>query len=484
MDSSQVVFVTWMVLIWGTGIPGLLSFIWFRQSAVIRVRGFWSVLLQMISLIMWASDTLVSKFSGTPMPSPLAYFFLFVNVCFLMERSVMLLITFRISTQSVQRAQDKFMFNAGDELEDRTAFQKKLHQWLLANRRYFHQGLFSWSKMCALGFAGLWTVPSVLAYNSLPSDAANKISNTTLNLFYVIVFIVMGVCSHYIRRVQENFKIKTELAKIAVMVVIVIFVLATVTFLTNWSQTQPVIINSIYMSLIVTEIWLSLIRIVLLANGIPLSGRRRKSSGYNRAFSSHTQANEMSKTSSQEGEVHVDPLQLSIAKTSHNSRLVTMLEDEVKVKKFEKFLIREFAVEGLLFWRAVANFKKNFAVINQENAKQARAAAEAIYAEFCAIDAQMCINISSQCRRTLLQVFRSQELVSNIQEDANIPMYVKPDTFDEAVKETLMLLAQDSFRRFVRELKDENKVSAQPTSQDIKGQTATVELPELTQSKS
>jgi hypothetical protein len=428
------------------------------------------VVIQILTLASWAWIELAYHLTGGRiLPISFGYFFLFANCCFLLERCVMLFISFRITTQSIQRAQDKFLFSEADvPLQNSSAVGKNIQHWLLANRRFFHQGILSYSKLIAFLFSLIWTVPSMIAEITLPSQGdAVKLGNTVLNVFYVIALIMICICSYYLKPVQENFKIKSELKKIAVLVVVVIFILVVVTFLTDWDRTKPVIIFSLEMCLVEAEVWLSLIRIVLLAKGIEVKLKRSSQSREKQKLNSASLSSPSDLRRSSAGEKQSN---------SHYQRLLTMLEDEKMRARFEKFLVKEFAVEGLLFWRAVDYFTSNYPEITQENAKEAVNGATAIYDEFCAPNAHMCINISFGCRQELTQVFKSQNLISKIQDDAASTVYIKPDTFDAAVKEVLTLLAQDSFRRFIQQVKMDKTSGASSTNPPARPSNVTVEI--------
>jgi hypothetical protein len=446
MGVDRIVYIFWLCFMLLTGIPGLVLFTLHRDTTVIRVRGFWSVILQLSFAMLWAfSMLMVYIFGIQPFPTPMIYFFLFANVTFLLERCLMLFVSFRITTQSIQRAQDKFLFSAGQTpFKEGHSLQSKVYKWLLANRRFFHQGLLSYSKLTAFSFALLWSFPSAIAGALLSDEEASKLSDSVLNLFYIIFLILISVCSYCLRPVQENFKIKSELKRLAVLGVAVLFITISVTFFTNWDKTQPVITFSAEMCLLMAEIWLCLIRVVLLAKGIEVKLKRTSNSHERQRLNS---------TASVSNNPGSERRNSSAEKpsNSHYLRLLVMLEDEKLRAKFEKFLVKEFAVEGILFWKAVEYFRSNFPEITAENRKAALDAATAIFDEFCSPNANMCINISFGCRQELIQAFNLASKVQDVDSAAEVT--IKPDTFDSAVKEVLTLLAQDSFRRFAQQVR-------------------------------
>jgi hypothetical protein len=122
--------------------------------------------------------------------------------------------------------------------------------------------------------------------------------------------------------------------------------------------------------------------------------------------------------------------------TSIHTRLLQVLEDEHLRGLFEQFLVREFAVEKLLFWVAVRKFKETFP------SKDSSTMAVDIYKEFCAVDARISLNLSSKTRDTLCTFFKEENLES-----------LSSTVFDAAMHEVLKVLAYDSFARFVSQTK-------------------------------
>jgi hypothetical protein len=175
MHAELAVKAFWMTLILSMAVPGVALFIRYREATVIRIRGFWSVMLQICSLVIWAAIALLAPFAEYEYANVaiLEFFLLFLNSFAIIERCVMLFISFRITTQSMQRAQDKFFFTSDEVLLEKPShLEGRLYEWLLEHRRYFHQGLFSYSKLACYVMVLIWEIPIIFVFLTLPVDDA------------------------------------------------------------------------------------------------------------------------------------------------------------------------------------------------------------------------------------------------------------------------------------------------------------------------
>eukprot|EP00475_Leptophrys_vorax_P002785 TRINITY_DN11576_c0_g1_i1.p1 TRINITY_DN11576_c0_g1~~TRINITY_DN11576_c0_g1_i1.p1 ORF type:complete len:458 (-),score=124.09 TRINITY_DN11576_c0_g1_i1:174-1526(-) len=434
-EVGSVIYCFWLVVLVSVGIPAWIAFIANRNESVVRVRGFWSVIIHTSALWGWGIVILSHELTNTTQSPTVFCILLYTASLFLMERALMLFVSFRISAQSVQRAQDKFLFES-QENSGYKSLDGRLPRWLLAHRKYFHHGLFSYSKLTAFALVIIWTLPSTVfeiqhSVGMISMDELSQIVLDIVKAFYFLQVVLMSVCWYLLKPVHENFFIKDELRDVAVMTLITIGLLGVFSMFGDWFNSHFYVILSTNMIVVCWELWVSLIRVALLA---------KKQKSKSQLDSSTARPS----TASENGG------------GSYESRLQAALHDELMYGKFEKFLVREFAVENLLFWKAVQNFKAKFVDINQNNLKAALKAATMIFEEFCAESSQMSVNISSPCREDLKRTFKSQELVSSIECENGATIYIKVDTFDVAVQEVLTILAMDSFRRFQRqELKTE-----------------------------
>jgi hypothetical protein len=431
-------FLSWLALLLAIAVPSIILLIRERQTPFVQVRGFWSVIGQVVTITLYGiSFCFKGLFSSGDVDgyqfrasTPVGNFLLFLNVLFAYERSIMLIISFRISTECVQRAQDKFQTSAEilPSYQPRNQFERNLYSWLLRNRRYFHLGPFSYSKISCWAFAIAFNLPTLICHQVLSDSAANIVGNASVLIFLVLFVGLISVSIYFLKPVQENFKIKKELSRLSLLGLATIILVAVVsTFTSKRPQEAYPMLRSVYICLSICEVLISCTWIVTEA-------RRQR-------FNTSQNSTKSEVTNSKVEKRH------SVVSSSLFARLVQMLEDETMRKKFEQFLIREFSVEELLFWSAVQKFK----ALNSEEHK--RAVATEIYQEFCASNAQMCVNISSAVRSKLDSTFKEKALEQDI----------SSEIFDDSVKEVLTMLAHDSFTRFTRQMKQETiQVSSVP----------------------
>jgi hypothetical protein len=113
-------------------------------------------------------------------------------------------------------------------------------------------------------------------------------------------------------------------------------------------------------------------------------------------------------------------------------RLTEVLGDETRCADFKHFLEKEFAVEGLLFIKAIQVYKQ------EADEKISMELARLIFEEFVVTDSRLEVNLSSNCRSALSELFNAESFQP------------KKDVFDAAEREVILLLAHDPFRRFER----------------------------------
>jgi hypothetical protein len=120
---------------------------------------------------------------------------------------------------------------------------------------------------------------------------------------------------------------------------------------------------------------------------------------------------------------------------SNAEKFLVILNNPSSLAVFEKFLTREFAVENLLFWRAIKNFESQFNDI-QISREVVSELAKKIYKEFCTETSLLSINLSFPVQEDLKNTFNQQKIEINA------------NTFLGAEKEIFRLMLQDSYRRF------------------------------------
>jgi hypothetical protein len=148
-------------------IPTVFFLVKYRQVTFVKVRGVWSIIFQLFGAVSCAISICLRGAIPDIYPCrisvPLAEFMLFLDALFIFERSIMLVISFRISTECVQRTQEKF--KTISEIQPshlpRSSFERKLYSWLLQNRKLFHVGMFSKSKLACIMMAFVFNLPTL-----------------------------------------------------------------------------------------------------------------------------------------------------------------------------------------------------------------------------------------------------------------------------------------------------------------------------------
>jgi hypothetical protein len=405
-------WISLLILVCGVSVVGLVRY---RESSFIRVRGVWSIVSQLICITSFGVLLSLKGAFDAAIPfnisAPIVNFLLFLNIVFVFERTTMLVIRFRISTECVQRAQVKFHSAAAihSAYLPRSDFEKRLYPWFLHHRQLFHMGPFSRSKLISWAIAILTDLPIILGAWLCSEDTLQVVANITAIAFGIFSALWALIFAYFLKPVKENFKIKKELNLTAYLAIIALTCL--VSFASITSKRPGVLQRSIYSIF-------ALCKILLSGSWIAFLSFKKANIPY--AFSSSHSSEE-------------------IVETNHPaySNLLQVLGDEKLRPNFEEFLIREFAVEELLFWSAVQKFKG-------QPAEKRWSMGEEIFNEFCSVDAKLCVNISAQARADLIETFKS-----NQNQSENLSSTV----FDAAAKEVLQLLALDSFARFSTQIK-------------------------------
>jgi hypothetical protein len=123
-------------------------------------------------------------------------------------------------------------------------------------------------------------------------------------------------------------------------------------------------------------------------------------------------------------------------------RLREVLEDDSLRVSFERFLLREFSIEPILFWKTIRKYRLKFSKDHMNN-EEIRYYAKLIYEEFCKPESDFWINISEQCRENIEKALNT----ANPKIDEMISL------FDEAEKQILDLLSNDTLARFLDQYK-------------------------------
>jgi hypothetical protein len=430
MVSTIGLYGTWLVLLITAYVSSMYILSRYQDATFIKVRGFWSIVLQLTSITLCGISICFKGAFDEQYPFrislPFANFLVFFNVLIVFERSLMLIINFRISTECVQRAHDKFQTNEVQiAYSTKTDFERKTYAWLLQNRTIFHTGLFSKSKLACLVIAIIFNLPTLISFQILPQETAQTVGNVNGIVFCFCLAVATGISTYFLKPVEENFKIKKELVLLTFIAFGIFFMISLVSLV---SKTPNPSFRSIYAAIGIAEILVS-------GGWIAVLSRKNVKKASLKRTSSVNQNSSRDSSRKSHG-----------SKGSLQTQLAQMLEDKDMRLQFEQFLIREFAVEELLFWSAVRKFTESFSLSDSWTM------AKEIYSEFVSMDARMCINISAPIRHELDNTFNTDESKDKL----------SPAIFAGAVKEVLVLLSQDSFPRFLRQQDSEAQNQSAP----------------------
>jgi hypothetical protein len=234
-----------------------------------------------------------------------------------------------------------------------------------------------------------------------------------LNYFYVAYLaITMFLCVLMGLRMltlEENFKLTGEFKLIAMIsVYLIIFLLLQVNTSYRSTTYEDVMIQPWLLSF-VPCLFFQLVRLYRpvyysyqeeLLNDF--SANRRTT-----IASSSTNPG-MDPSSRASPDLEVNPTASKAVKSTKDYRaeFEKILQSEEGIESFKKFLVKEFAVENILFYLSVKKFKMYFA--DEPDDTIVRAHAKRIYNEYISLTATWSVNISSECKRRIEKNLRVQ----------------------------------------------------------------------------
>eukprot|EP00475_Leptophrys_vorax_P038302 TRINITY_DN6724_c1_g1_i3.p1 TRINITY_DN6724_c1_g1~~TRINITY_DN6724_c1_g1_i3.p1 ORF type:complete len:455 (+),score=122.07 TRINITY_DN6724_c1_g1_i3:486-1850(+) len=265
----------------------------------------------------------------------------------------------------------------------------------------------------AAGFLLIWCVPFETILIIYRSYATLYISNTTclrvfsvLNNFYIAYLVlVMALCTlmgFRMTTLEENFRLTGEFKYIALIFVYIIFFLLL--------QTNSNIRN-IFFNEVMIEPWLVSFVPSILFHMATLYRPSYYASKEELLNDFSNQATTLKDSTVTQGLENTGKIILDQADPNKHAREAVkstrdyraefekVLDSKEGTDIFKKFLVKEFAVENLLFYLSVRKFKQCFA--DESDDSVVRMHARRIYNEYVSLTATWSVNISSECKRRI-----------------------------------------------------------------------------------
>jgi hypothetical protein len=424
-SSWTVIYSIFLVVEFLSTSIGLAGFIYYRGNAAIQNRGFYSVIISNLGLFAYCLfDDIGFITEGTVLSCKFyeaqENFFLLLTMAFIVERCLMVIASFKFAVES-QNLAYVLMQKDNSAVDDKEATLKANNalKWI-RRKNYFHQGLFSASKQIALMICIAFNIPIWLSIGR--GDECETIhrfsrlmTGACIGLFAVLtVFAIRSL-----RFVKENFKIKSELKFIGLAGFLGFTWVSVTNFAVKVADEQRVVSHVGYHMLLLINMWVTMWYVVYIVRKEFLTSKHNAGSR---------------KTSSAESDNSSKNVVQQVA-----DDLRRTLENPASCMEFEQFLVQEFAVESVLFWKAVQKYRHQY---KQNTAAQSNVLARTIFDEYIPHAANLSINISAGCRNILIESFKN----SNIEEG----VVFSEDVFNNAAKEVFELMLSDPFRRFRR----------------------------------
>lgn len=435
-------YCTLLVILLISAILGLTLLSIFQHHPLVRVRGFWSVAIQVAAFSILGTFLALHNMIMVPMEltATLCPLMVYVGLNLFIERCVKLVVMFNFTTDSIHLLKNKLLILTSfskiqlqvspDRERVQSEAQRKnslsnIIETLKDKSQWFKKGLFSPTKLIAFSIAIVLTIPSVILVSLQTEESLIKSFNhIAMMTYFGIAFMISLICSIKIRTINENFKIRAELLGIQLLMLVMVIYMICALYCFPVMQMHQ---DSVCIVIIETQVIISALCTALLAKTKNFAGTHWiGEKDIKNAVDNMEKFEHMRKISN-----------------SLFIRLNEVLSDESLRESFEKFLIMEFSVEPILFWKTVQTFKSNYADGKSIDTFKALEYAKRIYFEFCTLDSDFAINISSECRRDIENVFNTEKPSSNM----------ILSMFDNAEKEVLSLLSNDSLVRFLDQYK-------------------------------
>jgi hypothetical protein len=363
-------------------------------------------------------------------------------VAFSFERCILIVGQFKIVMEAKELAREMH----GDNLEVSETSDKS---WFLRNRRFFHSGLISWTKFGAAIFTLVLAIPTLLfLYTAHPADwvfapfyseqcqllMIDSFKGVAISCTFASIFI--GLIAKHLLAVQENFYFKQEMFYQTMVGSCIGGYYFMYAFIPNFSDLirMPITITFLLIGGV-----LSMISFSILVGYVSLKVYQEEHFSFKRS-------------------TKLLAVEIEEARNFYQ-KMTIILKNEKALQLFEAFLCKEFAVENLLFWKAVESLKQRLGS-GLLNGTEALDEAKRIHNTFCATSAQLNVNISSEQRSLLITLL--DESSQGSEQEAKQCL----DGLEKAQQEIFTLMSNDSLRRFLRSEEYQNFMvqNGQPSS--------------------
>ena len=126
-------------------------------------------------------------------------------------------------------------------------------------------------------------------------------------------------------------------------------------------------------------------------------------------------------------------------KPSYREILEMTLQNDKALHELERFLLKEFSIENLLFIQAIAALAQG-----DKTDEEKIFLGKMIFDKFVVVGAALEVNLSSPCRSTFAAIFSEDGKLTSV----NVSEMMIP--IEQGKQEIMHLLEQDTLRRFLR----------------------------------
>jgi hypothetical protein len=416
-------------------------FLWRNnRHKIVRVRGIPSILICALGIIFILLSCLVLPLFNSPCVS-VSFFGILgtaVTLAFTIERCVLIVGQFKIVMEAKELASD--LNGRKNDLLDLNQKSR-----FLRHRKFFHNGLISWTKFVASLLALALSLPVLLyVYLTHPVEwvfapfYTEQCQHVIIDSFKGVAIsctfgsMFVGMISKHLIAVQENFHFKQEMLYQAIIGSIIGGYYFMYAFIPNFPACigMPITITFLVVGGI-----LSMFSFFTLVGYLSVKVHEEDTFSFKK-------------------NAKLVAVEIEEAR-NYSQKLTVILKNEKSLQLFEVFLCKEFSVENLFFWKAVESLKQRVShgLLSEAEVLQE---SKRIYEAFCSTSAQLNINISSDTRSLLINTLdeTKQELAEKLEPAQLVKRCL--EGFGKAQREIFVLLSNDSLRRFLRSSEYQN----------------------------
>jgi hypothetical protein len=426
-----------------------------QLPAPIGVRGFWSLVIWNAGIMTaWCASQWTILFDVPCfIPIVLAVFGNMLQAASFMERTLRLYFQLCICNQACEFAEENF---GNDSDEQRKSKNSRFFQWLLLNRAsILKDSPFAIPKLIVFAFA-LVTTSGIMAnfFSRIKDLSMAPMSNLycqeiTIQEYRIVigVLLVNGVLritfSRLMKQMEDSLGIKRELRMLGLNSLVFGSICGVYVFWPDASASVRLPTYWYLMYFVSNTIGIGSAHLICI---FTLFSRTR--SFNNKLVLKHIFSAEVTTSSHspiQDEAVMADPQEEKKghhAKQKSTGGIEMILNNPESCKLFEEFLRKEFSVENLLCYKAVQSLEMGLAQ-NKISLEEGRKMCKKIVQEFSGPSCRLPVNISYETSSKLSKIAA--------QEESGIQMEDAMKTLRQMQKEVLVLMTNDSFRRFKSE---------------------------------